>query len=165
MSEYELFLYEEFPQLLQKLEDNQVAKWGKMNVHQMVEHLAQVISISNGRFTATANADVERLTYRKTRFFEQEYPFPRGFRVEMVSEEPIPPMFPQFDQSKEFLLNQLQRFLDYHSEHPDLTPVHPVFGAMNYNEWVEFQSRHIKHHFQQFGILKEDFTIRVLEKK
>ena len=165
MTEYQSFLYDEFPQLLENIKVGNEALWGKMNAHQMIEHLAQIMSVANGRFAVAANAEPDRLAYRKMRFLEQEYPFPRGVRVEFVSEEPIPTMFPQIHQSKEFLLNQLQRFLDYHSEHPDLMPVHPVFGPMNYDEWVQFQARHIKHHFQQFGVLEEDFMIRATEKK
>ena len=165
MTEYQLFLYDEFPQLLEKIEAEKEAKWGKMNAHQMLEHLAHIMSIANGRFAITPNAEPERLAYRKMRFLETEYPFPRGVRVEFISEEPIPTQFPEIHQSKAFLLNQLQRFFDYHSEHPDLMPVHPVFEPMNYDEWVQFQARHIKHHFQQFGVLEEDFMIRATEKK
>ncbi len=159
MTEYQFFLYDKFPQLLEKLEAHHEAKWGKMSAHQMVEHLAQIISVANGRFTGIANAEPERLAYRKMRFLEKEIPFQKGIRVEFVPEEPLPTMFPNIQLSKEFTLNQLQRFFDYHTEHSDLTPVHPIFGPMNYAEWVQFQARHIKHHLQQFGILEEDYVI------
>ena len=159
MTAYQRFLFEKFPQLLEELDAQQEAKWGRMNAHQMVEHLAQVISIANGRFNATANAEPERLTYRKMRFLEKEIAFPRGVRVDFVSEEPLPTMFPNIQLSKEFTLNQLQRFFDYHTEHADLKPVHPVFGMMNYEEWTQFQARHIKHHLQQFGVLDEEYII------
>ncbi len=159
MTAYQSFLFEKFPRLLEQLEPQQEAKWGKMNVHQMIEHLAQVISIANGRFNATANAEPERLAYRKMRFFEKEVSFPRGVRVDFVSEEPLPTMFPNLQLSKEYTLNQLQRFFDYHTEHAYLAPVHPIFGSMNYEEWTQFQARHIKHHLQQFGILDEQYII------
>ena len=72
MTEYQSFLYDEFPQLLKKLEAEEEARWGKMNAHQMVEHLAHIMSIANGRFAITPNAEPERLAYRKMRFLETE---------------------------------------------------------------------------------------------
>ncbi len=153
---YDDFLFGDFPELLQTLKADTPAKWGKMNAHQMVEHLAGILSFSNGRFTATPNAEPERLAYRKMRFFENDVPFPKGVRVGFVPEEPIPTMFQDIEQSKQFLMTQLQRFYDYHEEHKDINPMHPVFGELTYAEWVAFHVRHNKHHFKQFGIIEED---------
>ncbi len=161
MTVYQFFLYDTFPRLLEQLEVEQEAKWGIMNAHQMVEHLALVLSIGNGRFNMTANAEPDRLAYRKMRFLEAETPFAQSIRVAFIPEEPQPTMFPNLQMSKEFTLNQLQRFFDYFTEHPELTPSHPIFGAMNQAEWEQFQARHIKHHLQQFGLIDEDFKIRV----
>jgi hydroxymethylglutaryl-CoA reductase len=154
--DYRAYLYDEFPVLLKNVESSMPAKWGSMNAHQMIEHLALVFSIANGRMTATPNAEPERLAYRKMRFFEKDTPFPKGFRVDFIPEEPTPTMFPTIEQSKEFLMVQLMRFMDYHEEHEGLTPVHPVFGPLNYEEWIRFQVRHVKHHLGQFGVVPEE---------
>lgn len=151
--DYKTYLYEEIPIILNNLEPDATAQWGRMNAHQMVEHLVLVLSIANGRMAVTANAEPERLAYRKMRFFEKEVPMPQGVRVDFVPEDPIVPMFPTIEQSKTYFLNELQRFMDYHEEHEGLTPIHPVFGALNYEEWIQFQVRHIKHHFRQFGLI------------
>jgi hydroxymethylglutaryl-CoA reductase len=153
--DYKAYLYNEFPLLLKKVEPSMPAKWGSMNAHQMVEHLTLVLSIANGRMTASTNAEPERLAYRKMRFFEKDVPFPKNVRADFVPEEPVATMFPTIEQSKEFLMIQLLRFMDYHEEHEGLMPVHPVFGPMNYQEWIRFQVRHIKHHLSQFGLIPE----------
>ena len=151
--DYSNFLFIEFPDLLNNLSHNAPAQWGRMNAHQMIEHLAQVLSISNGRFTGTANAEPERLAYRKMRFLEKDVPFSKGIRVDFVPEDPAPTMFIDIEQSKAFLMTQLQRFYDYHTEHADLKPIHPVFGELTYEEWIQFHARHTRHHFLQFGVI------------
>jgi hypothetical protein len=152
---YQDFLFGEFPDFITDLTNETPAKWGKMNMHQMIEHLAHIVSFSNGRFIATPNAEPDRLAYRKMRFFEKDVPFQKDIRVGFIPEEPIPPMFVDIEQSKDFLMAQLQRFYDYHEEHPGMTPMHPVLGELNYEEWVRFHARHIRHHLQQFNVLDE----------
>lgn len=154
--DYKTYLYDEFPVLLKNVESSMPAKWGFMNAHQMIEHLALVLSISNGRMTAIPNAEPERLAYRKMRFFEKDVPLTKNVKADFIPEEPIPVMFPTIEQSKDFLMVQLMRFMDYHEEHEGLMPVHPVFGPLNYEEWVRFQVRHVKHHLSQFGVVPEE---------
>jgi hydroxymethylglutaryl-CoA reductase len=152
--DYKHFLYEEFPVLLRDLKADTPALWGKMNAQQMIEHLYLVVSASNGRVTIDPQADEARLAYRKMRFFEKDTPMPRHFRVIFVPEEPNPVQFVHIEDAKMKLFEQLQRFDDYFMEHPCITSVHPVFGALNYEEWVQNHARHIRHHLMQFGLIE-----------
>ena len=152
--DYRHFLYEQMPILLRGLKSDAPALWGAMNAGQMVEHLAQTVGISNGRFALEANAEPERLAYRKMRFFERDVPFARGIKIDFIPEEPAPLQYADIEASKMFLLHQLQRFDDYFGEHPDMMPVHRIFGGLSYAEWVEFHARHFRHHFQQFGLIE-----------
>jgi hydroxymethylglutaryl-CoA reductase len=147
------FLYEQFPELLDNLHADTKPLWGLMNAQQMIEHLASIVSCSNGRFEAKPSADAERLAYRKMRYFEKDVPMPRSFRVDFVPETPHPVRYPNMEEAKNHLLQQLERFDDYYAEHPGLTAMHPVLGILNYDEWVQTHARHFKHHLQQFGIL------------
>jgi hydroxymethylglutaryl-CoA reductase len=154
MIDYQHFLYEEIPDLLEALQANTSPQWGKMDAQQMIEHLAYTIGFANGRFNMEPNAEPERLAYRKMRFFEKDVPFVQGLRVNVIPEEPMPHQFSDIEQSKDFMMGQLERFYYYHTEHPDLTPMHPVLGALNYDEWVQFHARHFRHHFTQFGLIQ-----------
>lgn len=152
MDLYSRFLYEELPEWLQKLEADTMPLWGQMTAQQMVEHLAYVVSYSNGRFEATPNAEPERLAYRKSRFFEKDVPFPRSLTVPNIPATAPPPQYPSLEASVAHLLQQIQRFDDYLLEHPDLQPMHPVLGPLNRAEWTAFHARHARHHLQQFGL-------------
>ena len=36
----------------------------------------------------------------------------------------------------------------------DIKTTNPVFGDLNYEEWIRFHSKHFAHHFKQFGLLE-----------
>jgi hydroxymethylglutaryl-CoA reductase len=148
------FFYNQFPVLLREIHQDTPALWGKMNAQQMIEHLALVVSLSNGRLEANPKADPERLAYRKMRFFEKDVNMSKSIRLDIVPEEPAPMQFPDIEAAKMYLFEQLDRFDDYFNEHPDLTPLHPLMGAFSYDEWVLLHARHFRHHLQQFGILE-----------
>ena len=151
--DYKQFLYEEFPILLRGLKAETPALWGKMNAHQMVEHLTLIVGGSNGRFEMKPTAEPERLAYRKMRFLEKDTPFPKGVRVEFISEEPITTRTANIEDAKMQLFDQLQRFDDYYKEHPGMMAMHAVFGPLNFEEWIQFHTRHKRHHLMQFGIV------------
>ncbi len=151
--DYKHFLYEEFPVLLRGLKADTPALWGKMTAQQMIEHLYLVVSASNGRITINPTVDEARLAYRKMRFFEKDFPMPRHFRVDFVPEEPNPVQFPNIEDAKMQLFAQLQRFDDYFAEHPVITTLHPVFGHLDFEEWIENHARHFRHHLTQFGLI------------
>ncbi|MFY8020551.1 MAG: DUF1569 domain-containing protein, partial [Bacteroidia bacterium] len=45
-------------------------------------------------------------------------------------------------------------FVDFWEKHPESIFNHPVFGPLNKQEWMKFQSKHFTHHFTQFGIFE-----------
>ena len=152
--DYKHFLYEEFPVLLRGLKTDTPSQWGKMNAQQMIEHLILVVSASNGRITIQPIADDDRLAYRKMRFFEKDTPMPRSLRVDFVPEEPRALQCANIEEAKMELFNQLQRFDDYFNEHEGMTTVHPIFGPLNFDEWIQNHARHIRHHLMQFGLIE-----------
>ncbi len=150
---YNEFLYEQFPDLLDNLHADAKPLWGLMNAQQMIEHLGYVVGLSNGRLEVKPTADAERLAYRKMRYFEKYVPMTRQIRQDFLPETPHPVMYPDLESAKNFLLQQLERFDDYFAEHPQMMTLHPVLGMLNYEEWVEMHARHFEHHLRQFGIL------------
>jgi hydroxymethylglutaryl-CoA reductase len=153
---YHDFFYQQTPILLRGLKQDTPALWGQMNAQQMIEHLAFIVSVSNGRLPVQPTAESARLAHRKMRYFEKDTPIPKGLRVEMVPETPHPMAFPDIEAAKMHLFEQLDRFDDFFNEHPNLTTMHPMLGPLNYDEWVQTHARHFRHHLQQFGILPEE---------
>ncbi len=154
--DYRKILDQDFIDLLKILPPSTAPLWGSMNAQQMVEHLALVVNISNGRFPQTPTADPEKLAYRRTRFFEKDVPMPRNFQPPFIAPNPVPLRYENMLAAIQKLQNSLALFHVYFIENQ--TAIHPFFGAMNYDEWLQFHFRHFRHHFTQFGLLPEEIN-------
>ncbi len=152
---YTDFLKQEFPALLESLNEEHQPLWGLMNPQQMVEHLGMVLLISNGKSQyTTENINLERMAKSHDFFFKEKQPFPKNVRVKSLPEIPAPPYFPDLATAKAKLMAELARFDDYFDKNPDAKPLHPAFGYLSHEEWKDFHARHILHHFQQFNLVK-----------
>jgi Protein of unknown function (DUF1569) len=151
--DYQDFLYKQFPNLINGLNADTKPLWGLMNAQQLIEHLATILACSNGHFEVKPTADVERMAYRKMRYYEKDVPMPRNFRNDFMPETPHPVKHPNIETAKIQLWEELAHFKNYYAQNPDVTSMHPVLGLLNYEEWIETHARHFKHHLQQFGVL------------
>ncbi|MFI5186978.1 MAG: DUF1569 domain-containing protein [Chitinophagales bacterium] len=43
-------------------------------------------------------------------------------------------------------------FFDFFLADPGIKTLHPAFGELNFEEWVQLHHKHVKHHLKQFGI-------------
>jgi hypothetical protein len=43
--------------------------------------------------------------------------------------------------------------MTFFAEHPGQTTTHPVFGPLNFNEWILLHHKHMTHHARQFGLM------------
>jgi len=132
---------------LQMLEPTTRARWGKMNVAQMLAHcslpLEQYFRENKVRRSLTGFL-FGRMA--KKRLFSNK-PWPRNlptakqFRIKDQKE---------FVQEKKRLAAIIQRFS---TEGFTITQnIHPFFGKMSSQEWALFCYRHLDHHLQQFGV-------------
>ncbi len=148
------FLSKEVPVLLQKLSENTPAVWGKMNSQQMVEHLCLTFAISNGKIVLPSIATTpEKSARAKQAFFEENRGLPKNLRTAVTPEEPNPPYYDSLERAKEQFFKEMTRFNAYYTEQPAATFLHPIFGALDQNEWLRFHEAHIRHHFEQFSLI------------
>ena len=52
----------------------------------------------------------------------------------------------------EFLLEWVD-FEEHFEADENRTELHPYYGNLNYNQWCRLHSKHLTHHFEQFGII------------
>ncbi len=153
------FLTDEFPQLLEKLEADKSPIWGKMTAHHMVEHLSFVLRICNGKMEFPVLAAEEAIAKSKRHVFEYKNPFPKGLKAPFISEDLTPIEYQTMEESKTVLESELQAFFDHFKGKPaNTTANHPILGPLNFEEWAFFQTKHISHHFSQFGVMEKEIT-------
>ena len=137
---------------LDTLSDEKSPLWGKMTAQQMVEHLTDSLKISSGKIKLPLETPEEKLP-KMLQFLESEHAMPRSFEVSFVD----PKAQLRHDEMAlaidEFLLEWID-FEDYFSNPAASETVHPLYGALNYEQWLRLHSKHFTHHFTQFELIE-----------
>ena len=136
--------------LLNSLEIETPAVFGKMNGQQMVEHLALLLKVSNGKIDADFFVEEEKSSRRKA-FLDTDNELQVGFKASMLSEEPVPAKFSTLKDSIEDLILQIESFETHFKT--NATENHPFFGELDYQYWCKFHVKHFTHHFKQFNLV------------
>lgn len=153
------FLKEDFPILLEKLNATDQAKWGLMTAHHMVEHIGLVIATSCGKIVVPPQYPADSQARKKSRFIGKAIPFPRNIKLDALPKTAAPLRTASIEEAKQQLLKIVGTFHEYYEQNPDGLAHHPVFGDMNYEEWTDFHARHIEHHFIQFGLMEDVYSV------
>lgn len=148
------FLQEGMFTALQKLQPGTAGRWGKMNSQQMVEHLAFIFAAASGKIKTVLSIPEAFLPKAKAflwsdKEFRENTKAPAG----LIPEEPQPLKHAGMQQAIDELKTEVNYFVDFFTANPGITTMHPAFGELNFEEWVQIQHKHVVHHLKQFGLL------------
>ena len=149
------FLTADSLELLGELESNSVARWGVMNVHEMIEHLADFYNISSAKIECKLFTSEEHLPAYRT-FLLSDKAFRENTKAptELLGDVPRPLRFSSLDEAKEDLDKAVDNFVEYFKEDAAKKTLHPVFSMLNFEEWILLHYKHVQHHLKQFDLLK-----------
>ena len=133
---------------------DQLGKWGKMNAHQTVEHLADFFKVSSAQYIFPLVTPEEQLPAYKA-FLLSDKMFRENTKapVTVLGEEPLPVRTRSMEEAISNLDQSIQDFIEYFKADPSITTVHPVFGPLNFDEWVQLHYKHVHHHLRQFELV------------
>jgi hypothetical protein len=128
------------------LSSSSTARWGKMNVVGMLQHLRLSAQMGLGEMP------VASVNKRPFQMFPLKHlalyvlPFPKGAPT-------APELYPgeagSFEEERASLLNLLDRIATGPQE--GMGPAHPLFGPLSWREWGVVAYKHADHHLKQFG--------------
>ena len=148
------FLKNKFLPLLKNLPADAKGKWGKMNGQQMVEHVSGFFAVSYEKLKFPLVTPVEHLPkYKEFLMSEKEFRENTKAPDNVLPDEPPPLRNASMDEAIKALEKSVHYFFTYFSENPDKKTLHPVFGELNFAEWVQLHHKHIIHHLKQFGLI------------
>ena len=135
---------------LNKLTPESKARWGKMNVAQMLAHMNDAFKISLGMKPAIV----------RTSFYRHYIMFPVGVYVvpfwprgeataPELNQHELGTPARDFYTELEFLLKMMDVFNE--REEKKLKP-HPMFGNLSKKQWHDLLVKHLNHHLTQFGV-------------
>ncbi|MDN5203589.1 hypothetical protein QQ008_19530 [Fulvivirgaceae bacterium BMA10] len=137
---------------LNKLDIETKAKWGSLTSQHMVEHLSSTMKYSNGKIKHklyVPEKDLEK--YRS--FLFQDTAFPKFFKSP-VFEKDLPRLNNEtISEAVDELLHEIKVFKEHFSNRLETKEMHPIFGELNFNEWVIYHNKHFHHHFNQFELI------------
>jgi len=141
----------EIIQRIEKLNSSATAKWGKMNVNQMLCHCADQLRLANGTKQSKFVGNIMLTTVLKWLILTV-LKAPKG-KVKTVKEleqgdggtNPT-----TFGADRETLINLVKNFDE--SFKTNKTEVHPAFGKMNHWQFGRLAYVHLDHHLNQFGV-------------
>jgi hypothetical protein len=150
MKEKEVFLKEKFVAILANVDIQTQAVFGKMNVHQMIEHMSYSFQIANGNISVE-NKQSEELTAKMYRFMMSDKPFRDNTPNPNLSDEPLPPRFENVSDSLQDLQSEIDSFFSVF-EKENVRIENPFFGNLNREEQIHLLHKHAQHHLRQFGV-------------
>ena len=145
------FLENQFISLIREIDSSILPRWGKMNAQQMVEHVSAFFKVSSNKLNFSLATPAELLPkYRK--FLMSEKEFRENTKAPVLPEEPLPLQYATMNEAITDLEKQVNDFFSHFADDPEKKTLHPAFGELNFEEWVQLHHKHVKHHLKQFGI-------------
>jgi len=145
------FLKSDYLPALSTLAPDTARLWGKMNVQQMVEHMADYMRIANGKTILPIAID-EAIVPRMQAFLATEKPMRENTPNSLLPDEPPAVKHPTLQAAIAELELEIRDFFSAYEAQPSLQLVHPFFGVLGYEQQVQLLFKHCTHHLRQFGV-------------
>lgn len=148
------FITTGFVRLANKLFTEKTGRWGKMNAQQMVEHLVYVFKVSSKKIILPLHTPEEYLPKYKA-FLLSDKEFRENTKAPEVvfPEEPLPLRNISYAEAMNELQKEVNDFVAFFKHDPESKTLHPVFGELNFEEWVLLHYKHVIHHAKQFELM------------
>ena len=145
------FLRNKLIPLLRTIPENQTPSWGKMNVHQMIEHMSYSLRQANGKDEYSLTID-EKFVPKAQAFLESEKNFRENTPNQLLPDTPEAPKHETIEESLDELKEEIEHFFDKFATEPSLKLMNPFFGELSYEQWIKLLHKHAWHHLKQFGV-------------
>ena len=151
--EKENFLRTRLVPILQQLPPDTPSRWGKMNVQQMIEHLAgDSFRTASGRLVFEKILTNPEHLARMRAFMMSEKPFKENTANPLMGVDPIPLRYKTVQGAIGALQQELIHFFEAFEKNPLLITRNPFYGDLNFDENVQLLYKHALHHLKQFGV-------------
>jgi hypothetical protein len=148
------FIQHQFTKLINNLAADAVGKWGKMNAQQMVEHVTDFFNVSAGKIHFDIITPAAHLPkYKEFLLSDKEFRENTKAPAAVLGDEPLPLRNGTMQEAIAGLQKSINAFIEYFAADVNNTSSHPVFGVLNFEEWVLLHYKHVTHHGRQFGIV------------
>lgn len=148
------FVEEDSLKIISGLQAETFPVWGKMNAQQMVEHVKAFFDVSTQKLKFELVTPEDQLPAYKAfllsdKAFRENTPAP----LSVIGPDTLPLRYADLEMAKEKLQISIHEFKELFTADKELKTLHPVFGWLNYEEWILLHYKHVHHHLKQFSLL------------
>lgn len=129
-----------------------IGNWGLMNAQQTVEHLTDFFTLSTSKIQMPIITSKENMPKIKA-FLMSDKEFRENTKAPVLPEQPTPVREISYEAALQKLDDEIVTFFNLFSQNKSLQTSHPVFGVLNFTEWVLLHYKHVLHHSKQFGLV------------
>lgn len=134
------------------LTPNAVPAFGMMTPQHMVEHLEWAILGTLSDPPSPVLTPEDKLPSLK-RFLMSSHPLQQGFKMPLLPKEELVPLkYADLASAIAGLQATWERSTTFWESNPDFMSQHPIFGPLNFDEWMQFNRKHFEHHLSQFNL-------------
>jgi hypothetical protein len=135
----------------EKLSPDSKALWGSMSAQRMVEHLTDTLKIATGENPQQMEIPEDKIP-RMQAFLESEKPMAQNIEVPFATRE-MQLRHDELELAIDEFVDTWLHFEELFEQNPGHTEPHPFYGPLNYEQWQRLNSKHLTHHFTQFGLV------------
>lgn len=129
-------------------------KWGSMSAQRMVEHLTDSLQIATGKNPQPLLIPEDKIE-RMLAFLESDKPMAHDISVPFATPEMNAQLRnEELELAVDEFVEEWLEFEELYAADENHTEVHPYYGPLNYDQWLRLHSKHLTHHFEQFGLLE-----------
>ncbi len=128
--------------------------WGLMNAQQTIEHLTDFFGLSTGRIKMPIITPAENLPKLQA-FMMSDKEFKENTKAPVLPAEPPPLREANYETALQKLDDEIFQFFHVFTQNTNLQHIHPVFGSLDFIQWVQLHYKHVLHHSKQFSLATE----------
>ena len=148
------FIKNQFVPLVKTLSADTAGNWGKMSGQQMVEHVAAFFNVSAEKIIFPLVTPEEHLPkFKEFLLSDKQFRENTKAPTSIIGEEAQPLRYAAMNEAIAKLEEAINNFILYFRDNPAKKTTHPVFGALNFEEWILLHYKHVTHHSRQFGLI------------
>ena len=136
------------------LTEESIPVWGTMTPQEMIEHLEYSFRIASGEIQDFEIETPEKILEKVHEFLYNHLPMQPNYGAPKVFLDRTSKLKHQsLGIAKQNLLDAYEEFQMFFKENKDARTKNAVFGELNKFEWDLCNTKHVNHHFKQFGLL------------
>ncbi len=135
----------------EKLSPESKPLWGSMSAQRMVEHLTDTLKIATGENPQKLEIPADRIE-RMQAFLESDKPMAQNIEVPFAKKD-TGLRHEELELAVDEFVDTWLHFEELYEQNPELKELHPFYGQLSYEQWQRLNSKHLTHHFTQFGLL------------